>query len=172
MPNGLEMAPHDARAVANFLLDYASTEHRPLTCMALLKIIYFAHGWHLAHTQNPLVRNEFEAWEYGPVVRVVYDCFRAHEDKPIKTRAMRFEPQSNSRVEASAAFTDEEADLLRTVFKAYAWLDAFKLSEITHASGSPWDQVWNAPHRKVTMGMRIANEDIRQHFMRSEHWPK
>ena len=36
---------YDARAVANFILDLAERDGRALTQVALLKILYFAHGW-------------------------------------------------------------------------------------------------------------------------------
>lgn len=163
---------HDPRAIANFLLKHAKDQRRPLTTMALLKIIYFAHGWHLARTGKPLIRSAFEAWEHGPVVRIVYDCFRKHGDDPIETFATRFDPDTGKRVVVPFALSDEEATLLRDVFKAYGWLDAFQLSEITHAPGSPWDRVWNSPDRKVIVGMRISDEAIRQHFLRSEQWVK
>ncbi len=159
---------HDARAVANFLLDCAEGQGKRLTIMALIKIIYFAHGWHLARSGAPLISNPFEAWQHGPVVRVVYDCFSDHGSHPITSRATRFDPISQAHEVVRSSFTVEEAALLGDVFKAYGWLDAFRLSEITHATGSPWDRVWNASDGKITLGMRIPNESIRQHFLAAQ----
>jgi uncharacterized phage-associated protein len=158
---------HDARAVANFLLDHADSIGKKLTIMALLKIIYFAHGWHLAKFEGPLIRNAFEAWQEGPVVRVVYNCFRDAGTKSINSRATQFNPAVGRYETVSYTLGEEQAMLLRNIFGAYGHLNAFKLSDLTHEPGSPWDLVWNAPPEKITLGMRITNEAIRRHFLTS-----
>ena len=58
---------YDGRAVANLLLDLADTLGLRLTHMAVHKIAFFAHGWRLADRNEPLIRQQFEAWNYGPV---------------------------------------------------------------------------------------------------------
>ena len=63
------MPNYDARAVANFLLDHADARGLSLTQLMLLKLLYFSHGWYLNRFKSPLVENEFEAWEHGPVIR-------------------------------------------------------------------------------------------------------
>jgi len=158
---------HDARAIANFLLDHAESRGRKLTVMALLKIIYFAHGWHLAKFGKPLISNEFEAWQEGPVVRVVYTCFRESAGNPIGDRARRFNAISRRYEQVRYNICKEQSQLLVNILDAYGHLHAFRLSELTHEPGSPWDQVWNAPERKITVGMRIENEAIRRHFLAS-----
>ena len=142
--------------------------------MSLLKLIYFAHGWHLAKYDRPLVKNRFEAWKHGPVVRVVYDCFEEAGDRPIKERATRFDPISATRRLADYALDSDERRFLQQIFDAYAHLHAFRLSHLTHEPGSPWDQVWNGKDGSTNPGMRLTDESIQAHFMRrhqseSEH---
>jgi len=43
---------YDARGIANYLLDYADSKRQSVTTMSLLKILYFAHAWHLAKTAS------------------------------------------------------------------------------------------------------------------------
>lgn len=163
---------HDARAIANFLLDYADAEGKNLTIMSLLKIIYFAHGWHLAKFGQPLIRNPFEAWHNGPVVRAVYDCFRRYGSKVIDGRATKFNPASEIYEPVTYKLDQDQATLLRNVFGAYGQMSAFQLSEMTHEIGSAWDLVWNAPRDAVNLGMRIPNDSIRLDFLRSRpHFP-
>lgn len=133
--------------------------------MALLKILYFAHGWHLAQTGAPLIRNEFEAWKQGPVVRVVYESFREHGENPIDSRATRFNPETGMREVVGYSLSEFETAFLRDISDAYSRLDALRLSDLTHESGSPWDAIWNAPDGRVTLGMRIPNATIREHFV-------
>jgi uncharacterized phage-associated protein len=120
--------------VANFLLDYADGRGVNLTNMALPKHIYFAHGWHLASRGEPLVSNRIEAWQYGPVIRTVYDCFKAFEAAPIKVRATIIDWETGEIIEARGGFCRETAAFLRSTLDYYAGYGAFELSEITHAA--------------------------------------
>lgn len=157
---------HDAREIANFFLDYAEVKKLPLTNLSLLKLIYFAHGWHLARLGRPLVKNHFEAWEFGPVVRVVYQSFKGAGNKPITNRAHRYDPITGACYLATYQLDQGEQILLTQVFEAFAHLHAFKLSEISHEQGSPWYQIWETEGHKVNPGMRISNESIKAHFLR------
>lgn len=156
---------HDARQVANFLLDCADERGIALTNMAVLKHIYFAHGWHLASCGMPLISNRIEAWEHGPVVRAVYDCFKRHGSTAITSRATTVDWTTGEIVEARAKFSDETVRLLRSTLAYYASYGAFELSAITHERGGPWDRVWNARDGKVRLNMEISNDAIRNYFM-------
>ena len=156
---------HDARQVANFLLDYADERGVALSNMAVLKHIYFAHGWHLASRGLPLISNRIEAWEHGPVIRSVYDCFKSCGAAPVKSRATTIDWATGEIVEARAAFSDETITLLRSTLDYYAGYGAFELSAITHEPGGPWDQVWNAGDGKVRLNMEISNKAIHDYFV-------
>lgn len=158
---------HDARAIANFLLDYADERGRPITNMALLKHIYFAHGWHLAKTGQPLVRNRIEAWQHGPVIRAVYDAFKMHGDQPIATRARKFNVKTGTTSLASEGFTEEVADLLRDIFNYYSTFGAIELSHLTHVADGPWYRVWHRKDGRVALHLEISNEAICAHFKAS-----
>lgn len=159
---------HDARSIANFLLDYADSKHQAVTIMSLLKILYFAHAWHLAKTGEPLVGQPFEAWQYGPVCRVVYDQFKGAGEKPISTRATtlnldtaQFEPAGYDRLD------NETRTLLRQVFNYYSRYHPFRLSDLTHEKGSPWETVWSTASRRAVPGMIISDDSIREWFQLS-----
>jgi uncharacterized phage-associated protein len=80
-------APYDSRIVANYLLDLASDRKLTLTQLVLYKILYFAHGWYLSSFDKPLLTQEFEAWQLGPVVKVLRDQFEKFGKRPITERA-------------------------------------------------------------------------------------
>jgi uncharacterized phage-associated protein len=155
---------HDARQVANFLLDYADERAVGLTNMALLKHIYFAHGWYLAGYRAPLIKNRIEAWEHGPVIRAVYDEFKQFGGMPISNRASMIDWDTGEILIARGDFHVDVKSLLRSTFDYYAVYGAFELSAITHEPGGPWHQVWCRPDGRVKMNMEISNELIYQHF--------
>src|SRR5579875_2343089 len=82
---------YDARAVANYFLDLAAKEGRPLDPMGIQKLVYFAHGWNLAIFGSPLIRQRVEAWDYGPVIADLYQAFREFGPNPITSPAKKFE---------------------------------------------------------------------------------
>ncbi len=43
--------------------------------MKLQKMVFFAHGYHLAKYGEPLIKDEFLAWKFGPVVLTIYDQY-------------------------------------------------------------------------------------------------
>ena len=63
---------HDPKAVANYFLDCAKEDGESLTLLKLVKLVYLAHGWHLGLTGDPLIKENVEAWRYGPVVPSIY----------------------------------------------------------------------------------------------------
>jgi uncharacterized phage-associated protein len=160
-----DSSAYDARAVANFILDLADREREPLTQVSLLKILYFAHGWYLATKGKPLVSQPIEAWKYGPVIKVVRDAFKEFESRPISKRAERLVLQTGELQTVSPKLANDDAQFVEGVFQQYRHFDAWELSDITHERGSPWDAVWNPKIASGRLGLRIRNEEIREHFI-------
>lgn len=92
---------HDARAVANYMLD-RSSDAPALTNLSVQKLVFFAHGVCLASASQPLVRNDFEAWDHGPVVPALYDAFKSMRAAPIRTRARWYDWDQDHYVEVPA----------------------------------------------------------------------
>lgn len=157
-------APYDARAIANLFLDFAEEHGVGLTQMQLLKLVYFAGGWYLAATGEPLIRQDFQAWEYGPVVKVVRDAFKHFGKEAIQGRAERVDILTGELTPVDCVQSSEDRDFVRTVFNTYHGYDGWEMSEITHERGSPWDRVWNSEQPIGSLGLRISNESIREHF--------
>src|SRR2546430_458225 len=80
----------DAKAIANELLDIAWGEKKEITPMKIQKLVYFAHGWHLAVIDRPLINEQVEAWKFGPVIRTIYTAFREYGKAPIQDHATSF----------------------------------------------------------------------------------
>ena len=128
---------HDARAVANELLNRAKRDGDRLTVLQLIKLVYFCHAWMLALYDRPLIHQPIEAWRYGPVVGDVHRSFKKYRDNPIK---------SGARVQR-AKFDDDETHIVDEVYKNYSYLSGIKLSQLAHSPGTPWERVWNANGR-------------------------
>jgi len=110
--------------------------------MAIQKLVYFAHGWMLATYGRPLISQRVEAWNYGPVIRDLYDAFKRFGDLPITEPAKAVQMTGTAfRVTHPRIpkYQDPEVTrLLDQVWHAYKHFTAIQLSNITHLPGSPW----------------------------------
>ena len=159
-----QLAPYDARAVANLFLDFAEENKTKLTQLSILKLLYFAHGWYLSLHGRPLVRQEFEAWKFGPVVKVVRDEFKSFGNQPITSRATILDIFSGKRINPDTNLNAADVAFVRNIFSSYYHYDAWDLSEMTHEAGSPWDRLWNNDQPVGRIGLRIKNAEIKAHF--------
>lgn len=140
---------YDARQIANWFVARAAQDGRLLSIMALLKLVYIAHGWHLQMRRSPLFANKIEAWKYGPVIPDVYNAFR---QQGVNVREGVSAP--------GAQLAASDVHLLEEIYRIYGSLPATRLSDLTHEPGSPWDTAtkrwgWFAP---------IPNELILPHY--------
>ncbi|MCW2308811.1 Panacea domain-containing protein [Rhodobium gokarnense] len=142
---------YDARQIANWFLSRAKRDGQCPSIMALLKLTYIAHGWNLEINNAPLFPNRIEAWQYGPVIPDVYNSFRPQGVTP-------FKPDSNYPDTIDDPTTE---NLLEQIYNIYGTMTPFRLSEITHEPGGPWETAtrlggWYAP---------IPNELIQSHYI-------
>ena len=155
---------YDSRAVANYMLDRAFDHGLPLTPMQVLKLVYIAHGWHLAIFRKPLIRDAIEAWEYGPVIPKLYHAIKKYGSRPVTGPVTVFDPDADDfETKVEAEFTDQEKALMDRVLELYGELKAFQLSALTHKAGTPWHQMKTDPSAGVT-GVQIPNNLIEGHF--------
>lgn len=155
---------YDARAVANFFIDRAQQRERPITALTLLKVLYFAHAWHLAKFDRPLVGQPFEAWQYGPVNRVVYDQIKGLSKRPVNFRLKSFDAKVCSYIETSYEFKPDTEKFLSDIFDYYSEFEPFALSDLTHEDGSPWSLIWEQAEQKAIPGMQIPDNLIKKWF--------
>lgn len=159
----------DARAVANFLLDYAEFRHRPITHLSLQKILFFCHGWYLAKFDQPLIAEPVEAWAHGPVYRSVYKCFRAARKEYIKIRAEKTDFSTGRSEIVTADFDTQTRKFVQDIFDLYSQYKASDLRRLSHADGSPWHTIWTKAETRPVAGMRIPDEVTRTYYKTSTH---
>ena len=154
--------PYPAAAIANYLLDRADAAGQTLTQINIQKLVYFAHGWHLGIQGAPLIEEPIEAWQYGPVVRRLYDAFKRFGSQRIETRAVDLQVNAKNqvfsltpRLPATDTFTRSFVD---AIFEKYGSLAPFRLVELTHVEGSPWEKA------RRTGANVILNSDIQTYF--------
>ncbi len=93
--------------------------------LKLQKLLYYVQGFHLAIHNKKIFGEEIEAWQYGPVVPVIYQEFKANGNLGI-------EP-GDDRVQ----LTKKEQELIDDVYDVYGQFSALKLMKMTYIE-PPW----------------------------------
>ena len=149
---------YSARTVANYLIEQAKIKNVELTPMQLLKLIYIAHGWNLAINERPLIKEDVEAWKYGPVISNIYHAVKHWGNGPVK------EPLSIIDSNESELF-QEEKDVIDRVLSVYGNMSGIQLSNLTHSRGTPWHEVYFDKGGQTIPHTKIPNELIKSHFI-------
>jgi uncharacterized phage-associated protein len=150
-------SPYDSRAVANAILHYANSTGKTLTPMQIIKLVYVANGWSLALLDRPLIEEQIQAWQYGPVIPNVYRAFNRFGSAPITQAAIN----AATGFEYTADFDPEDMRLIKAVVDSYGHMHAFQLSNKMHEPGTPWTETF-----KTTGAYSVIPQDvIRKHFL-------
>lgn len=144
------MKTHSSVAVANYIIDKAMSKGNPLTPMQVIKLVYLCHGWMLGLYNRPLINEPVEAWQYGPVIKNLYQRVKQYRSNPILDKLDN----------TDSVFSEEEQDVMDQVINKYSSLSGVALSSLTHADGTPWSNTWNPEIRNV----KISNDLIEDHF--------
>ncbi len=149
--------------IANEFIRRGLHEGRAFDQMQLQKLVYIAHGWCLAFSEQPLTGDRPEAWEFGPVYRRLADALQAYGTEHVAHAI----PAANTRVSpadfARADLDSFEMDVILMVYEDYSAFSAGRLSALTQSAGSPWEQVYANGYGKLR---DVPHQLIRDQFVR------
>ncbi len=115
-----------------------------ITNLKLQKLLYYAQGFYLARTNTPLFKEDFLAWEHGPVVRKIYDKYKSNGANGIK-----YDEDFKVTIDV------ETEKILEEVYEKYGQYTAWKLRNMTHEE-KPWQET---PRNEV-----IPKNKIEEYF--------
>ena len=152
---------YEAEVVANSLLQRGFKEGRAdLSPMKLQKLMFFLNGWYLAIHGRPAIVQPFEAWEYGPVIKSIYQSLKQYRSGTVTEYLKTFDPVSSSHNAFVVSDSDREFhEVLDLTWEKYIGIPALQLSAMTHSPGSPWDKIRRA-QRSI-----IDNETTKEYFV-------
>lgn len=166
----------DPKAIANYLLDLAWSKDETLTPMKLQKLVYFAHGWHLALTNKSLLTESVQAWKFGPVIPTLYADFKYFGNQAIKEKARDLrdkDPSDGYHLEMFEPSLDDypagddlevAKAILNRIYDVYGKYDGLQLSDMTHREGTPWQVVHQGYPKGLPQRVRIPEDVIKQCF--------
>ncbi len=162
------MSPYSCRALANTLLRMGEAQGvTDMSPMKLQKLVYYAHAWHLAFHGKPLIREEIQAWKYGPVIQELYHEFKEFGNDPIERPAHELDYASETLTLISPEIPADDTlthELLKEVFRIYGHLTPIQLSNQSHSTQEPWSVVAEKFKDELPRWLPIPNALIEQCF--------
>lgn len=136
--------------IAQYILKKARESNDTVTPMQILKLVYLCHGWMLGLYSRQLIREDVEAWQYGPVIRYLYD----------KVKSYRSQAITEDLCDELPTFDKEAENIMDQVYDKYGQYSGLALSRLTHMGGSPWDVTW----RLASQNHVISNDLIEDYY--------
>lgn len=133
-----------------------------LSNLELQKLLYLAQVEHAArHAGEPLVEATFQAWDYGPVIPVLYrrlKMFGAGAVRDVFRDARKIREGSPS--EAS----------LRSTWEQFGSVDPGELIEVSHWEKGAWAARYEPGIREVRITQRDIAAEARNRAVFAEEW--
>lgn len=117
--------------LAQYILYKCMNDGKSITNLQLQKILYFIQGKYLSKMGKPLFEVDFEAWQYGPVIRSVYSKYCGYGASDI----VMLNAPTEKLDENICRFIDPIIEELREK-------DAWELVDQSHMQGGAWDQTF------------------------------
>ena len=139
--------PATATEVANEFIGLGLNEPDvpPVDQLKLQKLLFYAYGWFLAHTDQSLFEEDFEAWEHGPVVRDIYQMTARYKRAKITQRLTTFGYDSlNDKADFMTPLGVNEnlKHFVKSIWNVHKHLTGIQLCNSTHAPGEAWTIIY------------------------------
>lgn len=151
------MPPYPAALIAYAFVKKGIETGNFVSQMKLQKMVYFANGYHLAVYNTPLIMEDFEAWDFGPVVPSIYQQYKLYGSSPISDTFFANKIVHEKKL---ATLSMQAVNTINFTWDATSHLSASTLSNWTHKEASPWKLNYDPVSRNAI----IPSEDIREYF--------
>lgn len=138
--------------IAKKILELSERDNQSVSPMKLIKLVYIMHGWHLGTRGTPLINDNIQAWQYGPVIPELYEVIKRFGTAPVDPKLIL--------LYAKKELEPEDSEFIESVWPSYKDFSALELSALTHLQGSPWSQNYNNDERSIP----IPNEAIKSYY--------
>lgn len=128
--------------VADAFLKLAKRQHKKLTPLQLMKLVYIAYGFFIAkHDGKKLFSSPIQAWKFGPVIPELYHNTKQFGRNPIDLSEID---------DDEASVSPDAMEVIEKVYERYGGYDGIALSSLTHRYGTPWyksyiEGIYNRP---------------------------
>lgn len=135
--------------LCNNILYRGNRDNVRITPMKLQKLMYFVCRDYIKLYGTSPISEQFEVWQYGPVLPSVYSEFKAFRSSPITEYA------KDANGNAFMVCESDSPDLtgvIDAVWRKYRSKTGIELSQITHKPESGWYRAFTEHRTLITEG--------------------
>lgn len=123
-----------------------------LSNLQMQKILYVAQMFYMGQNNGQLLINAFfEAWDYGPVLPVLYHEFKYFGNRPVAEHSLE---------EYECATDPNQRGFLQETVSTLGRFGASALIAVTHKENG----AWRKHYKQGVRGIVIPNEDILEEY--------
>lgn len=164
--NHIMSKPYHVLDICRYTINYSNKKQYGISNLKLQKLLYFIQAYFVALTDShtPCFEERIEAWDFGPVVPVAYNEYKAYgsADIPYIDSYIDFDYNNmwNSRRISfdETCIAEEDRGLIAAVIDQFSDYSSTDLVNLTHRQ-APWSKVY-IPKRK----REITIDSIRKYF--------
>ena len=145
--NGVISMRASPTVLCNNILLRGVNDRVKITPMKLQKLMYFVCRDYTKRFQISPISEQFEVWQYGPVLPSVYSEFKAFGANPITEFAR---DALGSAFMVSEKDNPELADVIDAVWEKYRSKTGIELSKVTHQPQSGWYRAYSQHRQYIT----------------------
>lgn len=144
-------AQYSALDVSNYIISYCNSIGKKITNLELQKVLYFVAGEFFRISGRDVIAEDFESWQLGPVIPVVYDTFSIYGGNPLKP------------VSTKAKISPEDTEVINRVVDRCIGMTAWELVRKTNET-DPWKRTYSMFGRWA----RISKLSMKEYFENAE----
>ncbi len=135
--------------LAKYIVYKCVKDNEPISNLQLQKILYYIQKYYLNEFNVPFFADDFEAWQFGPVVPNVYYHYCGYGAMPI----------SNAFESFPSVFQNNVA--VNNIVETRRKLNPWDLVAESHRPGGAWDKVYqNGVGNHKVIPLHLIKDDV------------
>lgn len=152
--------------IARYVINYCNKHDYDITNLKLQKMLYFIQGGFYLQKNKPCFEDDFECWQYGPVIPSVYSDFKIFGSNQLPEvhtlRKYNFEKGEYIHYDWDFSFEDDsDARLVDAYIDVLSKRTTYDLVRISH-NQSPWRNNYEEGKHKI-----IPKRELKEYFEHS-----
>lgn len=119
---------YSALDISKYIIGKCTRERHAISNLQLQKILYYIQRAFL-RIDSEAFSDDFEAWQFGPVVPSIYNQYCSYGGMPI-------------RILYNVDINDYYKDIINPIVEEKRKLDPWKMVDDIHRPGKAWDQIY------------------------------
>lgn len=143
---------YSALSVAHYIISYCDAHGNGISNLKLQKILYFVQAEFLVSTpgNRPCFKEQIEAWDFGPVVPIVYHLYKLFGSSVIPAR------MNDVLVPYYENISAEDQLRINSIVDDASQYTASQLVQITH-NQAPWKNAYRKGFNNIITNVSILN---------------